>query len=50
MKSLRESILDDDIEQRSDDAVELHKIWEDLTVTYGSMLKYWDILGAQLTI
>jgi hypothetical protein len=45
MKSLRESILDDDIEQRSDDAVELHKIWEDLTVTYGSMLKYWDIFG-----
>ena len=25
MKSLRESILDDDIEQRSDEAAELHK-------------------------
>ncbi len=45
MKSLRESILDDDIEQKSDNVAELHQIWEDLTVTYGSMIKYWDIYG-----
>lgn len=45
MKSLKESILDSDIEQRSDEAAELHQIWKDLTETYGSMIRHWDILN-----
>lgn len=44
MKSLKESILDSDIEQRSDDIVERHQIWKDLTETYGPMIRHWDIL------
>lgn len=44
MKSLKESILDNDLEQKSDDIVERHQIWKDLTETYGSMIRHWDIL------
>lgn len=48
MKSLKESILDNDIEQRSDEAAELHQIWTDLTATYGNMIKNSDIIGASV--
>ena len=44
MKSLKESILDNDLEQKSDNMVELHQIWKDLTETYGSIIRHWDIL------
>ena len=44
MKTLKESILDSNIEQRSDEVAELHQIWKDLTETYGSMIRHWDIL------
>lgn len=48
MKSLKESILDSDIEQRSDEVAELYQIWTDLTETYGNMIRKSDIIGASV--
>ena len=45
MKSLKESILDNELEQKSDDIAERHQIWKDLTETYGPMIRHWDILN-----
>lgn len=45
MKTLKESILDSNIEQRSDEVAERHQIWKDLTETYGPMIRHWDILN-----
>jgi len=45
MKSLKESILDNELEQKTDDIVERHQIWKDLTETYGPMIRHWDILN-----
>ena len=48
MKSLKESILDNDIEQKSDNMVELHQVWKDLTETYGPMLRGYDKFGCTI--
>ena len=45
MRSLKESILDNDIEQKTDNMVELHQVWKDLTETYGPMLRGYDKFG-----
>lgn len=48
MKSLKESILDNDLEQKSDEVAERHQIWKDLTETYGPMIRHWDKYGCSV--
>ena len=48
MKSLKESILDNNLEQKSDEIAELHQIWKDLTETYGPMIRHWSRPGKHL--
>ena len=43
MKTLKESILDGDLESKSDNKAELYQIWKDLTETYGPMIRNWDV-------
>ena len=45
MKSLKESILDNNLEQKTDNMVELYQVWKDLTETYGPMLRGYDKFG-----
>lgn len=46
--TIKESIFDDNIGENTDKLVELNQIWKDLTDTYGSMIRHWDVYGCSV--